>query len=61
MEQSHYNPISLFLNLGNQKCIAYKDRVITGEAFKKANDAYKMFGITCPGIAKAIQVEFSCG
>jgi hypothetical protein len=48
IEQSPYNPISLFLNLRNQKCKVYKDRIITSEAFKKANDAYKLLGITCP-------------
>lgn len=43
-----YNPISMFLNLRNQKCKVYDDYVITQEANKKANDCYKIFGITCP-------------
>ncbi len=42
------NPQSLFLNLRNQKCKVYDNAVITQEAFKKANDCYKTFGIECP-------------
>jgi hypothetical protein len=45
---SAYNPISLFMNMRNQKCKVYDDRIITQEAFKKANDCYKLFGIECP-------------
>ena len=41
-------PLSLFQNLRNQKCKVYDDRVITMEAFKKANDCYKHFGLKCP-------------
>jgi CDP-diacylglycerol pyrophosphatase len=37
----------LFLNLRNHKCTVYHDKVITQEAFKKANDSYKLFGIKC--------------
>lgn len=43
-----YNPISLFLNLRNQKCKVFSDRIVTQEAFKKANDCYKLFKIKCP-------------
>ncbi|MDR3185781.1 MAG: transposase [Christensenellaceae bacterium] len=43
-----YNPMSLFLNMKNQKCKVYADRIITSEAFKKANDCYKLFDIKCP-------------
>jgi transposase len=42
------NPQSLFLNLRNQKCKVYQDKVITQEPFKKANDCYKLFGVKCP-------------
>jgi hypothetical protein len=41
-------PMSLFLNLRNQKCKVYQDKAITQEAFKKANDCYKLFEIKCP-------------
>jgi hypothetical protein len=43
-----YNPFSLFMNLRNQKCKVYDNLIITQEAFKKANDCYKIFGINCP-------------
>jgi hypothetical protein len=42
------NPLSLFQLLRNQKCKVYEDKIITTEAFKKANDCYKLFGIKCP-------------
>ncbi|MGD9153885.1 MAG: transposase [Bacillota bacterium] len=48
LKDSRYNPISLFMNLRNQKCKVYDDLIITQEAFKKANDCYKIFGINCP-------------
>ena len=41
-------PLSLFLDLRNQKCKVYDDRVIAQEAFKKANDCYKHFELECP-------------
>lgn len=41
-------PMFLFLNLRNQKCKVYDDKVISQEATKKANDCYKLFGIKCP-------------
>jgi hypothetical protein len=41
-------PMSLFQDLRNQKCKVYSDRVIALEAFKKANDCYKHFGLKCP-------------
>jgi hypothetical protein len=43
-----YNPISALLNLRNQKCKVFADKVVTQEAFKKANDIYKLFKIKCP-------------
>jgi hypothetical protein len=43
-----FNPISLFMNLKNQKCKVYSDSVIVQESFKKANDIYKHFKIRCP-------------
>jgi hypothetical protein len=48
MNDTIYNPFSLFMNLRNQKCKVYNNLVITQEAFKKANDCYKIFDITCP-------------
>jgi hypothetical protein len=48
LKNSAYNPISLFINMRNQKCKVYDNRIITQEAFKKANDCYKLFGIKCP-------------
>jgi hypothetical protein len=36
------------MNLRNQKCKVYDNLVIAQEAFKKANDCYKIFDITCP-------------
>jgi transposase len=48
LNPTSYNPISMFLNLRNQKCKLYEKQVITQEAFKKANDCYKLFGIKCP-------------
>lgn len=52
------SPASLFLNLRNHKCKVYQDKVITQEAFKKANDSYKLFGIKCP---VAIPLKSLCG
>jgi len=46
--KTNFNPISVFMNLRNQKCKVFADRVITCEAFKKANDIYKLFKIKCP-------------
>jgi hypothetical protein len=43
-----YNPISVFLNLRNHKCKVFGGKIVTQEAFKKANDIYKLFKIKCP-------------
>jgi len=43
-----YNPISALLNLRNQKCKMFADKIITQETCKKANDIYKLFKIKCP-------------
>ena len=48
LKDTQITPMSLFLNLRNQKCKVYEDKVITQEAFKKANDCYKTFGMKCP-------------
>jgi len=48
LKDSPYSPISLFANLRNQKCKVYDNIIITQEAFKKANDCYKLFEIECP-------------
>lgn len=42
------NREELFMSLRNQKCIAYKTKVTTTEAQKKANEYYSAFDIKCP-------------
>ncbi|WP_108775280.1 hypothetical protein [Lactimicrobium massiliense] len=51
-----YNPISMFMNLRNQKCKVYDDQVIAQEASEKANDCYKYFGIKYD-----IEIPRACG
>jgi transposase len=48
LKKSTYNITSMLLNLRNQKCKVYEKEVVTQEAFKKANDCYKLFKIECP-------------
>jgi len=48
LKKTNITPLSLFLNLRNQKCKVYDSKVITQEAFKKANDCYSFFGLKCP-------------
>ena len=48
LKDTAYNPISVFMNLRNQKCKIYDKCIIVQEAFKKANDVYKYFKIPCP-------------
>jgi len=48
LKDSPYNPISMLLNMRNQKCKVYENAVIPQEAYKKANDCYKLLGIECP-------------
>jgi transposase len=48
LKNSAITPISLFLDLRNHKCKVYEKKIITHEAFKKANDIYKKFKIQCP-------------
>ena len=45
-----FNPISVFLNLRNQKCKVFAGKIVTHEPFKKANDVYKLFKIKCPAV-----------
>ena len=52
LRKTNMTPLSLFLNLRNQKCKVYEDKVITQEAFKKANDCYKFFNIKCPVVIR---------
>jgi len=47
-------PISLFQNLRNQKCKVFSDRIISMEAFKKANDCYKHFKLECPAVIQRL-------
>jgi hypothetical protein len=58
LRKTAITPMSLFLNLRNQKCKVYQDKVITQEPFKKANDSYKLFRIKCPA---TIPNKTSCG
>ena len=55
-----FNPISVFLNLRNQKCKVFADKIVTNEAFKKANDVYKLFKIKCPAVIPR-NVDSVCG
>jgi len=48
LKETVFNPQSMFLNLRNHKCKVYENAIITQEAFKKANDCYKLFDIECP-------------
>ena len=48
LKETAFNPHSMFLNLRNHKCKVYERAIITQEAFKKANDCYKLFDIECP-------------
>jgi len=48
LKDSPYNPISMLLNMRNQKCKVYENAVIPQEAYKKANDCYKLLGVECP-------------
>ena len=48
LKDTPYNPISMLLNMRNQKCKVYEKAVIPQEAYKKANDCYKLLGIPCP-------------
>lgn len=57
LKDSNYNPLSMFLAMRNQKCKVYDDKVITSEAFKKANDCYKLLGIKCPEQVPLIHID----
>lgn len=57
LKDSGYNPLSLFLTMRNQKCKVYEDKIITSEAFKKANDCYKLLGIKCPESIPLITID----
>jgi hypothetical protein len=48
LAKSTITPMSLFLDLRNHKCKVFGNKIITHEAFKKANDIYKLFKIECP-------------
>jgi hypothetical protein len=48
LKPTKYNPISMFMNLRNQKCKVYATELLTTEATKAMNDCYKLFKITCP-------------
>lgn len=46
--KTKYNPISMFMNLRNQKCKVYDKTILPTEPTKKMNDCYKLFKIKCP-------------
>jgi transposase len=48
LKDSPYDPLSLFMNMRNQKCKVFDKMILTQETFKKANDCYKLLGIECP-------------
>ena len=48
LKPTKYNPISMFMNLRNQKCKVYATELLTTEATKIMNDCYKLFKISCP-------------
>jgi Transposase len=48
LKNSKYNPISMLMNLRNQKCKVYAHEIVTTEAVRKMNDCYKIFDISCP-------------
>ena len=56
LKSTAVTPMSLFLNLRNQKCKVYQDKVITQEPFKKVNDSYKLFGVKCPATISRKQI-----
>ena len=56
LKPTKYNPISMFVNLRNQKCKVYATEILTTEATKKMNDCYKIFKIKCPE-----EVKLNCG
>ena len=48
LKNNQLTPRAVLFNLANQKCKVYDNNIVTMEAFKKANDSYKAFGIKCP-------------
>lgn len=51
LTKQHDMTMTMLLDaLRNQKCKIYNSRVITTEADKRQNDAYKLAGITCPAV-----------
>ena len=48
LKNNPLTPRAVPFNLANQKCKVYDNNIVTMEAFKKANDSYKAFGIKCP-------------
>ena len=48
IKQYHDDRDSLFMSLGNQKCLVYRTQVNTCEPQAMANEFYKKFKIKCP-------------
>ena len=46
--KTKYNPISIFMNLRNQKCKEHGNGIIPTEATKEINDCFKIFKINYP-------------
>ena len=47
-KKTDLNPISMFMNLRNQKCKVYDTKIITTEPTRKMNECYGTFKIECP-------------
>lgn len=48
IKQYHDDRDSLFMSLGNPKCLVYRTQVNTCEPQAMANEFYKKFKIICP-------------
>jgi hypothetical protein len=48
LKNTPYNPLSALMNMRNQKVKVYEKVAVPQEAFKKANDIYKLIGVACP-------------
>lgn len=46
--KTKYIPISMFMNLRNQKCKVYDKTILPTKPTKKMNDCYRLLKIKCP-------------
>ncbi|MDR2777662.1 MAG: transposase [Rickettsiales bacterium] len=56
LKNTPHSPISMFINLRNQKCKVYDNSVITQEANRKVNDYYRIFSLKPP-----VELPIQCG